>query len=161
MWVVALAPLGMVFWLSSRLHAMSLTKAKTLFYVFVAMGVSLSSILVVYDGSSVARAFFVTAGAFAGLSLYGYTTKRDLGPMGAFMVIGLFGLILAMLVNMFVGSQGLEFYLDRWCADLCRVTAWDTQKIKLMYMASAVMIWPSVNPSMVHWRCISTSSTCS
>ena len=138
MWVIALAPLGMVFWLSSRLHAMSLTKAQTLFYVFAAlMGVSLSSILVVYDGSSVARAFFVTAGAFAGLSLYGYTTKRDLGPIGAFMVIGLFGLILAMLVNMFVGSQGLEFMISIvGVLIFAGLTAWDTQKIKMMYLAS-------------------------
>ena len=138
MWVIALAPLGMVFWLSARMHAMSLSKARTVFYVFAGlMGMSLSSILLVYDGASVARAFFITAGAFAGLSLYGYTTKRDLGPIGAFLIIGLFGLILASLVNMFVGSQGMEFMISIvGVLIFAGLTAYDTQKIKNMYLAS-------------------------
>ena len=137
MWVIAFAPLGMVFWISARMHAMSASKAKTLFYVFAAlMGMSLSSLLITYTGTSVARAFFVTAGAFAGLSLYGYTTKRNLAPMGAFLIMGVFGLILASLVNIFVQSQGMEFMISIVGVLLfAGLTAWDTQKIKSMYMA--------------------------
>lgn len=137
-WVVALAPLGMVFWLSARMHAMSYQKAQKLFFVFAAlMGMSLSSLLMVYTGESVARAFFITAGAFAGLSLYGYTTKRDLAPMGAFLVMGVIGLILAMVVNMFVQSQGFELMISVvGVLIFAGLTAWDTQKIKSMYMVS-------------------------
>ena len=137
-WVVALAPLGMVFWLSARMHAMSSQKAQKLFYVFAAlMGMSLPSLLIVYTGASVARAFFITSGAFAGLSLYGYTTKRDLAPLGAFLIMGVFGLILASVVNMFVASQGMEFMISIVGVLLfAGLTAWDTQKIKSMYMVS-------------------------
>ena len=89
-WVIMLAPLGMVIWLSARINRMSATKARNLFYIYGAiMGLSLASILFVYTGASVARAFFITAGAFAGLSLYGYSTKRSLSAMGSFMMIGL------------------------------------------------------------------------
>ena len=112
-WVVMLAPLGMVFWLSARIQAMSANKARNMFYLYGAMmGVALSSVLMVYTGASVARAFFITAGAFAGLSLYGYTTKRSLSAMGSFMVIGLFGLILASIVNIFMASTQLEFVIS-------------------------------------------------
>jgi len=116
---------------------MSASKAKTLFYIFSAlMGMSLSSLLITYTGASVARAFFVTAGAFAGLSLYGYTTKRNLAPMGAFLIMGLIGLIIASLVNIFVQSQGMEFIISIIGVLLfAGLTAWDTQKIKSMYMA--------------------------
>ena len=138
MWVVALAPLGMVIWLSAGIHRMSVPKAQTLFYVFAGlMGLSLTSVLIVYTGASVARAFFVTAGAFAGLSLYGYTTKRDLSAMGAFLIVGVFGLIIASLVNLFVQSQGMEFVISVIGVLLfAGLTAYDTQKIKSMYMAS-------------------------
>jgi FtsH-binding integral membrane protein len=138
MWVVALAPLAMVFWLSAGIHRMSVPKAQTLFYVFAGlMGLSLTSVLFVYTGASVARAFFITAGAFSALSLYGYTTKRDLGPLGAFLIIGVFGLILASLVNIFVQSQGAEFLISIVGVMLfAGLTAYDTQKIKSMYMAS-------------------------
>ena len=137
-WVVALAPLGMVIWLSARVHAMSASKARTLFYVFAGvMGVGLASILLTYTGASVARAFFVTSGAFAGLSLYGYTTKRDLSPIGAFCVISLFGLILAMIVNLFLQSTGLELMISVIGVLLfAGLTAYDTQKIKSMYLVS-------------------------
>lgn len=136
-WVVMLAPLGMVFWLSARMPAMSAGKARNLFYVYAAlMGVSLSSILLVYTGGSVARAFFITAGAFAGLSLYGYTTKRSLSAMGSFMVVGLFGLIIASVVNIFLASTQLDFVISvAGVLIFAGLTAWDTQKIKLMYMA--------------------------
>ena len=138
MWVVALAPLAMVLWLSAGIHRMSVPKAQTLFYVFAGlMGLSLTSVLFVYTGASVARAFFITAGAFSALSLYGYTTKRDLGPLGAFLIIGVFGLILASLVNIFVQSQGAEFLISIVGVLLfAGLTAYDTQKIKSMYMAS-------------------------
>ena len=136
-WVVMLAPLGMVFWLSARIQAMSAGKARNMFYLYGAMmGVALSSILIAYTGASVARAFFITAGAFAGLSLYGYTTKRNLAPMGAFLIMGLIGLIIASLVNIFVQSQGMEFIISIIGVLLfAGLTAWDTQKIKSMYMA--------------------------
>jgi FtsH-binding integral membrane protein len=136
-WVVMLAPLGMVFWLSARIQAMSATKARNMFYLYGAMmGVALSSVLMVYTGASVARAFFITAGAFAGLSLYGYTTKRSLSAMGSFMVIGLFGLILASIVNIFMASTQLEFVISiGGVLIFAGLTAWDTQRIKSMYMA--------------------------
>jgi FtsH-binding integral membrane protein len=136
-WVVMLAPLGMVFWLSARIQAMSASKARNMFYLYGAMmGVALSSVLMVYTGASVARAFFITAGAFAGLSLYGYTTKRSLSAMGSFMVIGLFGLILASIVNIFMASTQLEFVISiGGVLIFAGLTAWDTQRIKSMYMA--------------------------
>ena len=125
-------------WLAAGIHRMSVPKAQTLFYVFAGlMGLSLTSVLFVYTGASVARAFFITAGAFSALSLYGYTTKRDLGPLGAFLIIGVFGLILASLVNIFVQSQGAEFLISIVGVLLfAGLTAYDTQKIKSMYMAS-------------------------
>ena len=137
-WVVALAPLAMVFWLSARIHAMSVSKAQGVFYAFAALiGISLSSILIVYTGESVARAFFITAAAFASLSIYGYTTKRDLGPLGAFLMIGVVGLLLAMIVNMFVGSMGMGLLISvGGVLIFAGLTAYDTQKIKMMYMAS-------------------------
>ena len=100
------------------------------------MGVALSSVLIAYTGASVARAFFITAGAFAGLSLYGYTTKRSLSAMGSFLVIGLFGLILASIVNIFMASTQLEFMISiAGVLIFAGLTAWDTQRIKSMYMA--------------------------
>ena len=136
-WVVMLAPLGMVFWLSARMPAMSAGKARNMFYVYAAlMGLSLSSILLVYTGGSVARAFFITAGAFAGLSLYGYTTKRSLSAMGSFMVVGLIGLIIASVVNIFLASTQLDFVISvAGVLIFAGLTAWDTQKIKMMYAA--------------------------
>ena len=136
-WVVMLAPLGLVFWLSARINAMSAAKARNLFYVYAAlMGISLASVLLMFSTASVARAFFITAGAFAGLSLYGYTTKRSLSAMGSFMIIGLFGLIIAMIVNIFVASTTMDLVISvLGVLIFAGLTAWDTQKIKLMYMA--------------------------
>ena len=136
-WVVMLAPLGLVFWLSARINSMSATKARNLFYVYAAlMGLSLASVLLMFSTASVARAFFITAGAFAGLSLYGYTTKRSLSAMGSFMIIGLFGLIIAMIVNIFVASTAMDMLISvLGVLIFAGLTAWDTQKIKLMYMA--------------------------
>jgi FtsH-binding integral membrane protein len=136
-WVVMLAPLGLVFWLSARIQSMSASKARNLFYIYAAlMGISLASVLLMFSTASVARAFFITAGAFAGLSLYGYTTKRSLSAMGSFMIIGLFGLIIAMIVNIFVASTAMDLMISvLGVLIFAGLTAWDTQKIKLMYMA--------------------------
>ena len=137
-WVVMLAPLGLMFYLSAAMGRMKVKSAQTMFYVFAAlMGVSLSSVLLVFTGDSVARVFFITAGAFAGLSLYGYTTKRDLGPIGAFLIMGVIGLILASIVNIFVQSQGAEMLISVvGVLIFAGLTAYDTQRIKSMYMVS-------------------------
>lgn len=135
-WVVMLAPLAFVFFFSFRINSMAASTARTLFFVFAAaMGLSLSSILLVYTGASVYRAFFITAAAFGGLSLYGYTTKRDLGPMGAFLVMGVFGLLIAGFVNiLFVKSTGFQLALSGMSVLIfAGLTAYDTQAIKEMY----------------------------
>ncbi|MEE8293723.1 MAG: Bax inhibitor-1/YccA family protein [Kiloniellales bacterium] len=135
MWVVFLAPLGMVFFLSARIHKMSAGTAQTMFWIFAALvGLSLASIFVIYTGESVARTFFITAGAFAGLSLVGYTTKRDLSGMRTFLFMGVIGLIIAMVVNMFLGSSGLQLLISvAGVLIFAALTAYDTQQIKLMY----------------------------
>ncbi|MCV0428762.1 MAG: Bax inhibitor-1/YccA family protein, partial [Roseibium sp.] len=101
-WVVMLAPLGMVMWLSFRIQSMSASSARTMFLVYSAiMGISLSSIFLVYTGGSIARVFFITAAAFGALSLFGYTTKKDISGWGSFLFMGLIGIIIAMIVNIF------------------------------------------------------------
>jgi len=134
-WVVILAPLAMVFFLAFRINRMSVAAAQTTFWVYSAMvGVSLSTIFLVYTQSSITQTFFITAAAFGALSLYGYTTKRDLSAMGAFMVMGLFGLIIAMVVNIFLGSTALQWAISViGLIVFAGLTAWDTQKIKSMY----------------------------
>lgn len=134
-YVAMLAPLAFVFFFSFRINQISASTARTLFYVFAAsMGLSLSTLLLVYTGTSVARAFFVTAAAFGGLSLYGYTTRRDLSPIGSFMVMGLIGLVIASLINLFVQSTGFQFALSILSVLIFSgLTAWDTQAIKEMY----------------------------
>ncbi len=135
MWVVFLAPLGLVFFLSARINKMSAAAAQTTFWIFAALvGLSLASIFVVYTGESVARTFFITAGAFAGLSLVGYTTKKDLSGMGIFLFMGVIGLIIAMVVNMFLGSSMLQLGISSLGVLIFSgLTAYDTQRIKLMY----------------------------
>ncbi|WP_419903445.1 Bax inhibitor-1 family protein [Kiloniella sp.] len=137
-WVVMLAPLGMVFFLSARINKIQASTAQTLFWVFaVLMGISISSIFLIYTGGSIVRVFFITAASFAGLSLVGYTTKKNLSAMGSFLIIGLFGLILASVVNIFLGSPGLEFVISViGVLIFAGLTAYDTQRIKLMYMES-------------------------
>jgi FtsH-binding integral membrane protein len=137
-WVIVLAPLAVVFWLSARINSMSVATARNAFLVFAALiGLSMSSLLVVFTGGSFARAFFATAAAFASLSLYGYTTKRDLSAMGSFMMMGVVGLIVASLLNVFLlHSTGLQFALSLLCVIIfAGLTAWDTQAIKAMYYA--------------------------
>ncbi len=138
MWVVFLAPLGLVFYLSARIHRMSAARAQTLFWVYAALvGLSLASIFVVYTGESLTRVFFITAGAFAGLSLVGYTTKKDLSGMRTFLFMGVIGLVLAMVVNMFLASSGLQLLISlAGVLIFAGLTAYDTQKIKLMYAES-------------------------
>jgi len=109
-WLVMLAPVGFVLFFSFRIDRMSAASAKTMFLAFSAvMGLSLSSILLVYTGTSIARAFFITSASFGALSLYGYTTKRDLSAFGSFLVMGLIGLVLASVVNLFVQSSAFQF----------------------------------------------------
>jgi FtsH-binding integral membrane protein len=113
MWVVALAPLAFIFFFSFRLDKMSAATARTTFLAFAAvMGASLSTLLIRYTGASVVQTFFVTAAAFGGLSLYGYTTQRSLSGMGSFLMMGVIGLVLASLVNIFLQSSGLQFAIS-------------------------------------------------
>ena len=134
-WVVMLAPLAMVFFLSFRINSMSVGAAQLTFWVYSAMvGVSLSSIFLVFTAQSITQTFFVTAAAFGALSLYGYTTKRDLTAMGSFLIMGVFGLILAMIVNIFLQSSALGFAISAiGVLVFAGLTAFDTQKIKNMY----------------------------
>ncbi|MEK9724711.1 MAG: Bax inhibitor-1/YccA family protein [Rhodospirillaceae bacterium] len=134
-WVVMLAPIGLVFFLAAKVHSMQASTAQILFWVYAgAMGLSLAYIFAVYTGESVARVFFITAGAFAGLSLYGYTTKRDLSGMGSFLIMGLIGIIIAGLVNIFLESSALQFAISViGVLIFAGLTAYDTQKIKSIY----------------------------
>jgi FtsH-binding integral membrane protein len=137
-WVVILAPLGFVMVLSFGIERLSMLTAQTLFWAFAAaMGLSLSSIFMVYTGESIARVFFITAATFGAMSLYGYTTKRDLSAMGAFLFMALIGLIIAMVVNMFVGSSLLGLGISViGVLVFVGLTAWDTQLIKNLYLGS-------------------------
>ena len=134
-WVVMLAPLGFVFFFSARIGTMSLGAAQITFWLFAAtMGLSLASIFYVYTGSSIARVFFVTSAAFAGTSLYGYTTRTDLSRFGSFLMMGLIGIILASLVNMFMASSALQFAISViGVLVFTGLTAWDTQRLKEVY----------------------------
>ena len=136
-WLIMLAPIGMVFYISARLNKISAQKARNLFYIYAGlMGLSLSSLLLVYTGASVVRVFFITAGAFAALSIYGYTTKKSLSGLGSFLMMGVFGIIIASIVNMFLGSDGLAFIISvLGVLIFAGLTAYDTQKIKHMYLA--------------------------
>jgi FtsH-binding integral membrane protein len=136
-WVVIFAPLALVFFLSFRIDRLSVGAAQSLFWIYAALvGLSLSVIFLVFTGQSITRVFFVTAAAFGGLSLYGYTTKTDLGPLRTFLFMGLIGIIIAFLVNIWLESSMLQ-----WIASVAGVlvfsglTAYDTQQIKEMYYA--------------------------
>jgi FtsH-binding integral membrane protein len=135
LWLIVLAPVGMSFFFSMKIRTMSASTAQALYWVFAAvMGLSLSFVFIAYTGASIARVFFITAGTFAGMSLYGYTTKRDLSGMGSFLFMGLIGLILASVVNMFLMSTALQFALSViGVLVFTGLTAWDTQSIKEMY----------------------------
>ncbi|SPF77306.1 Inner membrane protein YbhL [Aliiroseovarius pelagivivens] len=138
-YIVMFAPLIMVFAFGAMISRLSAAGAQLFFYTFSAvMGVSLAYIFVIFTGVSIAQTFLVTAIAFAGLSLYGYTTKRDLGPMGAFLIMGLIGIIVASIVNIFIGSSMIHFAISViGVLIFAGLTAYDTQKIKTDYIAHA------------------------
>ena len=134
-WVVLLAPLGMVLLLSFGIQRMSLGATQLSFWVYAGLvGLSLAGIFLVYTQASIARVFFITAGTFAAMSLYGYTTRRDLSQFGSFLMMGLIGIILAGLVNLFVQSTALQFAISViGVVVFVGLTAYDTQRIKEMY----------------------------
>ena len=134
-WVVMLAPLALVFFLSFRIMQMSQAAAQATFWAYAAMvGASLASILIVYTGASVAMTFFVTAATFGTMSLWGYTTKRDLTGFGHFLFMGLIGILLASLANFFFKSPAINFVVSvLGVLIFTGLTAWDTQKIKNTY----------------------------
>ena len=138
MWVVMLAPLGVVIYMSFGIRKMSAAKAQMTFWIFAAlMGASLSSIFLVYTGTSITRVFFITAGTFGAMSIYGYTTKRDLTKLGSFLMMGLIGIIIASVVNIFLKSSMMYFAISIiGVLVFVGLTAYDTQKIKNMYAAS-------------------------
>jgi hypothetical protein len=138
-WVALFAPLAVVLALSFGISRISAGTAQALFWVYAALvGVQFSSLFLVYTGASVAQAFFATAAAFLGLSLYGYTTKRDLSAMGTFFIMGVVGLIVAMVINLFLRSPGLDLAISAiGVLIFAGLTAYDTQKIKSVYFAVA------------------------
>jgi uncharacterized protein len=135
-WLFILAPLAMVFAISFGINRLKPATAQLLFWAFSAlMGISLSSIFLVYTHDSIARVFFVTAASFGALSLFGYTTKRDMTGMGSFLMMGLFGIILASVINIFVGSSMVQFIVSVvGVLVFAGLTAWDTQRLKNEYI---------------------------
>ncbi len=135
-WVVMLAPLGFVLFLSFRVQKMSVGAAQISFWLFAAvMGLSLSSIFLIFTGQSITQIFFITAAAFGGLSLWGYTTKKDLSGWGSFLIMGVVGIIIAALVNLFLQSGALQFAISViGVLVFAGLTAYDTQRIKDGYL---------------------------
>ena len=134
-WVIMLAPLAFVFGLSAMVHRMHPATARLVFFAFAAvMGLSLSSIFLVFTDTSIARTFFVTAASFGALSLWGYTTKRDLSAWGSFLIMGVVGIIIAMIVNIFLASSALQFAISAiGVLIFSGLTAYDTQRLKHTY----------------------------
>ena len=134
-WLITLAPLAFVMVLSFGINRLSTGTAQALFWAFaVVMGLSMSTIFITYTGTSIAQTFFATAAAFAGLSLWGYTTKRDLWGFGTFLIMGLVGILVAMLINVFLQSSAMAFAISVIGVLLfAGLTAYDTQRIKSMY----------------------------
>jgi len=137
-WVVMLAPLAFVLFFSFRIEKMSASSAQALFWAFCAvMGLSLASIFLVFTGVSIARTFFIAATMFGATSLYGYTTKRDLSQFGSLLIMGLIGVVIASIVNIFLGSTALQFAISViGIVVFVGLTAWDTQSIKEQYATS-------------------------
>ena len=135
-WLFILAPLGMVFAISAGINRLKPATSQMLFWVFSAlMGISLSSIFLVYTHTSIVRVFFITAATFGALSLYGYTTKRDMSGMGSFLFMGLIGVIIASVVNLFLASSMLQFIVSVvGVLVFAGLTAWDTQRLKNDYI---------------------------
>jgi hypothetical protein len=134
-WVIMLAPLGFIMVLSFGINRLSTGTAQMLFWAFATvMGLSMASIFLVFTGTSIATTFFATAAAFVSLSLWGYTTKKDLSGFGTFLIMGVVGLIVAMLINLFLQSSALQLAISAIGVLLfAGLTAYDTQKIKSMY----------------------------
>ena len=137
-WVIMLAPLALVFFLSFRIHSMSVSTAQATFWGYAALlGVSLSSIFLVYTGASITQTFFITATTFGAMSLYGYTTKKDISSWGSFLFMGLIGVIIASIVNIFMASSALSFAISViGVLVFTGLTAYDTQTIKESYYES-------------------------
>ncbi len=135
MWVLALSPLAFIFVLSMKIQTLSVSAVQLIFWAFaIAMGLSLSSIFLAFTGTSIARVFFITAATFGAMSLYGYTTKRDLARFGSFLFMGLIGIVIAMVVNIFIASSALHFAISViGVLVFTGLTAWDTQRIKEEY----------------------------
>ena len=138
-WVVVFAPLGLVFWLSMGINRMSASTAQTIFWVYAGLiGVQFSTLFLVYTGVSIAQTFFAVAVSFLGLSLWGYTTKKDLSGMGTFLIMGVVGLFVAMIINIFLRSPAFDLAISAIGVLLfAGLTAYDTQKIKSTYFAVA------------------------
>ncbi len=137
-WVVMLAPLAFILVLSFGVQKMKASTLQMIFWAFCAvMGMSMASIFIQYTGASIARVFFITAGTFAGMSLYGYTTKRDLSGFGSFLIMGLIGIIIASVVNIFLQSSAMQFVISVvGVLVFVGFTAYDTQRIKSIYRES-------------------------
>ena len=135
MWLFILAPLALVFFLSARINTLSAATARALFFVYAALvGVSLSILLHIYTHSSITRVFFIAAATFGALSMFGYTTRRDLSGFGTFLFMGLIGIIIASLVNLFLRSTELDWLISIVGVGVfAGLTAYDTQRIKAMY----------------------------
>jgi FtsH-binding integral membrane protein len=139
-WVIILAPLGLVFLLSFGIERMRPAMAQLMFWIYAALvGISLASIFMVFTHTSIVRVFFITAASFGALSLWGYTTQRDLTGMGSFLLMGLFGIILASVVNLFMASSALQFAISViGVVVFAGLTAWDTQRLKTQYLYGAM-----------------------
>ena len=137
-WLVILAPLGLVMLMSFGVNKMRANTLQMVFWLYAGlMGLSLAMVFLVFTGASIARVFFITAGTFAAMSLYGYTTRRDLSQFGSFLFMGLIGIVIASLVNMFLASSALQFAISViGVIVFTGLTAWDTQQIKEMYYAA-------------------------
>jgi FtsH-binding integral membrane protein len=135
-WVVIFAPLALVFFMGARMDRVASSTAQVMFWVFAALiGLSLGSIFLVYTHTSIVRVFFITAASFGALSLYGYTTQRDMSGMASFLIMGLFGVIIASVVNLFLQSSGLQFVVSVvGVLVFAGLTAWDTQRLKSDYI---------------------------
>src|ERR1700746_2252661 len=135
-WLIMLAPLVAVLFLSLRIEHMSTGAAQVTFWTYAAlMGLSLAGIFLLFTGTRIARVFFIAPGTFAAMSLYGYTTQRDLSQFGSFLFMGLIGIVLASLVNLFIASSALQFAISViGVVVFTGLTAWDTQRVKEIYL---------------------------
>ncbi len=137
-YVIMFAPLGIILWMSFRIQKMRASTAQNLFWLLAACyGISLSAIFIAYSGETIARVFFITSSMFLTMSLWGYTTKRSLAKMGSFLMMGLIGLIIASIVNLFMGSSALQFAISIiGVIVFAGLTAYDTQMLKEIYVAN-------------------------